>query len=274
MSVLNTLAFEQKYGPWAVIAGASHGVGAAFADQLAAKGLNCVLVARREEALNDLKDQLIDRHGIDVQVVALDLTLDDAADRLVAAVADRDVGLLIYNAGGDPYITRFLDTSAEDWGKLLRLNTQTIMQCCHAFGGRMVARGAGGVLLVGSQAALGGIRKLAMYSATKAFAMTFGESLWAEWKDRGVDVLNLLIGTVDTPTMRDAMVRQGIEDALTMQLAKAEDIAAIALRELANGPTLIHPDDLAEFAAGPHSGKARRDHVQRISAESALFIGD
>ncbi|PKM05861.1 MAG: short-chain dehydrogenase, partial [Gammaproteobacteria bacterium HGW-Gammaproteobacteria-5] len=119
-----------------------------------------------------------------------------------------------------------------------------------------------------------GVRKLAMYAATKSFAMTLGEGLWAEWKGQGVDVLNLLIGTVDTPTMRDAMVRQGIAGALTMQLAKAEDIAAIALRELPNGPTLIHPDDLAESPTGSHSGQARREHVLRISAESALFIGD
>lgn len=274
MSEQDTLAFTKKYGPWAVIAGASHGVGAALADQVAAKGLHCVLVARREEALTDLKNQLDDRYGVEVLVVTLDLTLDDAADRLVAAVADREVGLLIYNAGGDPYITRFLDTPVEDWCKLLHLNTRTIMRCCHAFGGRMVARGAGGVLLVGSQAALGGVRKLAMYAATKSFAMTLGEGLWAEWKGQGVDVLNLLIGTVDTPTMRDAMVRQGIAGALTMQLAKAEDIAAIALRELPNGPTLIHPDDLAESPTGSHSGQARREHVLRISAESALFIGD
>src|SRR3546814_8864272 len=82
------------------------------------------------------------------------------------------------------------------------------------------------------------------YTSLVRSAMTLGEGLWAEWKGQGVDVLNLLIGTVDTPTMRDAMVRQGIAGALTMQLAKAEDIAAIALRELPNGRSEEHTSEL------------------------------
>ena len=121
MSEQDTHAFTKKYGPWAVIAGASHGVGAALADQVAAKGLNCVLVARREDALTDLKNQLVDRYGVEVLVVTLDLTLDDAADRLVVAVADREVGLLIYNAGGDPYITRFLDTPVKRYSSGMKV---------------------------------------------------------------------------------------------------------------------------------------------------------
>lgn len=137
----------------------------------------------------------------------------------------------------------------------------------------MLERGQGGLLLVGSQAALGGIRKLAMYTATKGFALNLGESLWAEWKDRGVDVLNLLIGTVDTPTMRDAMVKLKIPDALTMTLPKAQDLALLALEELGNGPTLIHPEDtLVQVATAP--GPARRAHVLSKSAEAAVFIGN
>ncbi|HBX55663.1 SDR family NAD(P)-dependent oxidoreductase [Pseudomonas sp. UBA2684] len=267
------LAFKHKYGPWAVIAGASHGVGAAFAQQLAAHGLNCVLVARRADALATLQQQLVTRYGIEVVTLSLDLSHADATTRLVAAVAEREIGLLIYNAGGDPYITRFLDTSAVDWSALLRLNTQTVMECCHAFGGRMLERRRGGLILVGSQAALGGVRKLAMYSATKAFAMNLGESLWAEWKERGIDVLNLLIGTVDTPTMREAMVKLNIPDALSMPLAKAEDIVAVALRELANGPTLIHPEDVVASDPQAKPGLARHRHVLKKSAEAALFIG-
>lgn len=269
-----TLDFKRKYGPWAVIAGASHGLGAAFAEQLAARGINCVLVARRREVLADLRQRLIDRHGVEVLLVAQDLSHADAAANLLEAVADREVGLFIYNAGGDPYITRFLDTATDDWASLLRLNTLTVMACSHSFGGAMLDRGHGGLILVGSQAALGGIRKLAMYSATKGFALNLGESLWAEWKGRGVDVLNLLIGTVDTPTMRDAMVKLNIPDALSMVLPKAEDIAALALAELANGPTLIHPEDLSSAGEGVRPGSARRAHVLEKSAEAAVFIGE
>ncbi len=269
----DALAFKRKYGPWALIAGASHGVGAAFARQLAARGLNCVLVARRQDALDALRLELVAHHGVEVLVVSQDLSHADAASSLLAAVAEREIGLFVYNAGGDPFLTRFLDTSVEDWSSLLRLNASTPMACCHAFGGRMLGRGRGGVILVGSQAALGGIRKLAMYSASKAFAMNLGESLWAEWRDRGVDVLNLLIGTVDTPTMREAMVRLNIPNALSMPLPQAEDVVAVALDGLGNGPTLIHPDDLASGEPHRRPGVARREHTIGKSAEAAVFIG-
>lgn len=266
-------AFKHRYGPWAVIAGASHGMGAAFARLLAERGLNCVLVARRGEALAQLKSELQEQYAVEVLVVVQDLSRPDAGEQLLNAVGERDVGLFIYNAGGDPYITRFLDTSADDWSALLRLNCLTVMHCCHAFGAAMLARGQGGLLLVGSQAALGGIRKLAMYTATKGFALNLGESLWAEWKDRGVDVLNVLIGTVDTPTMRDAMVKLKIPDALTMTLPKAQDLALLALEQLGNGPTLIHPEDILDNGANA-PGPARRAHVLDKSAQAAVFIGN
>ncbi|RBL66862.1 short-chain dehydrogenase, partial [Pseudomonas sp. MWU13-2625] len=126
-------AFLHRYGPWAVIAGASHGVGSAFARSLAERGLNCVLVARRGDALAQLKNELEDRYAVEVLVVIQDLSHAAACERLQAAVGERQVGLFIYNAGGDPYITRFLDTSAKDWGALMRLNCLTVMQCSHAF---------------------------------------------------------------------------------------------------------------------------------------------
>ncbi|MGQ7859894.1 SDR family NAD(P)-dependent oxidoreductase [Pseudomonas sp. 32A] len=261
--------FVQRYGPWAVIAGASHGVGAAFAHQLAACGLNCVLVARRAEPLAELKAQLEREYAVEVLAVVQDLARHDACEHLVAAVGTRHVGLFVYNAGGDPYITRFIATPADDWERLLCLNSLTVMRCSHAFGGAMLERGRGGLLLVGSQAALGGVRKLAMYSASKGFALNLGESLWAEWKDQGVDVLNVLIGTVDTPTMREAMVKLNIPDALDMVLPQAEELALWALQNLAEGPTLIHPQDT--LCDSP--GQARREHVLATSAQAAVFIG-
>jgi len=267
-------AFKQKYGPWALIAGASHGVGAAFAQQLAARGMNCVLVARRQEVLETLRLDLVARYGVEVLTICQDLSHADATAKLFAAVGNREIGLVAYNAGGDPFITRFLDTGLEEWNSLLRLNASTPMACCHVFGGRMLERGRGGVILVGSQAALGGIRKLAMYSASKGFAMNLGESLWAEWQSRGVDVLNLLIGTVDTPTMRDAMVRLNIPDALSMPLPQADDIVAAALGGLGSGPTLIHPEDLAPVEPAQRPGSVRRAHTLGKSAEAAVFIGD
>lgn len=264
--------FINKYGPWALIAGASHGVGAAFAYQAAARGLNCILVARRQAALESLKSELQSRYGIEVLVLCQDLSTVDAAVRLEDGVERRQVGLMIYNAGGDPFISQFLNTSVDNWNRLLRMNTQTVMELSHAFGGKMVTRGRGGLILVGSHAALCGVRKLGMYSATKAFCLNFGESLWSEWKAHNVDVLNVLISTVDTPTIRDTMERLGIPEARTMTLPQANDIAETAFQKLAKGPTLVHPDDLA--ADHNSLGSQRRAQVQAKSEEAASFIGD
>src|SRR5690606_11220504 len=149
---------------------------------------------------------------------------------------------------------------------LLRLNCSTVTQCSHAFGAAMLERGQGGLLLVGSQAALGGIRKLAMYTATKGFALNLGESLWAEWKDRGVDVLNLLIGTVDTPPIRMAMFNRRFPDALTITRRKAQDLALRGLEDRGKGPTPILPEDpLVQGGTAP--GPARLAHVLSKSAE-------
>lgn len=261
---------KSKYGPWALIAGASHGVGAAFARTLASSGLNCILVARRETALEALRQTLVDDYGVKVLVIAQDLSQPDAISRIETQVAGREIGLLVYNAGGDPYITRFLASPRQDWASLLHLNGHSVMECCHVFGQPMVERRRGGVILVGSQAALGGIRKLAMYCATKAFVLNLGEGLWAEWKDQGVDVLNLLIGTVDTPTMRDAMVRLQVPDALTMSLPTAQEIVDTALDQLPHGPTFIHPEDTRD---GGLAGQARRAWVIEKTSEAAVFIG-
>lgn len=268
-------SFPHRYGPWALIAGASHGVGAAFAQQVAARGLNCILVARNQSALQSLKQQLESRYGVEVLTISQDLSAANATSRLLAATGTRQVGLLIYNAGGDPFISQFLNTDAERWKSLLRLNAQTVLEASHAYGGQMLARRRGGLILVGSHAALGGVRKLGMYSATKAFSLNLGESLWAEWKDQGVDVLNLLISTVDTPMMRQTMQRLNIPNAMTMQLPQADDIARLALQELPNGPTLVHPEDLVRRNDDePSPGHRRREHVVSKSAEAAVFIGE
>jgi len=265
--------FLGRYGPWALVAGASHGIGSEFTRQVAAQGLNCILVARNEDTLQSLKSSLEGEYGVKVLIVTQDLSAPDAAARLLRATGERQIGLLIYNAGGDPFISQFLNTDAESWMSLLRLNTQTVLETSHTYGKRMVERGQGGVILVGSHAALGGVRKLGMYSATKAFSLNLGESLWAEWKDRGVDVLNLLISTVDTPMMRETMQRLNIPDAATMNLPQADDIVRLALAALPNGPTLVHPQDLESPDGELSLGDRRREHVINKSAEAAMFIG-
>lgn len=265
---------RQQYGPWVLIAGASQGVGAAFAAKYAAMGINCVLVARRIAPLETLRDELVGAHGVQVQLLPLDLSEDGAGARLAQAVAQHEIGTFIYNAGGDPYITHFLDTPAPDWAGLIRMNTQTVMECCHAFGSKMVERGRGAIILLGSHSALGGVKKLAVYSATKSFGLNLGESLWAEWRDKGVHVLNLVIGATDTPHMRASLAKLNIPGADSYPLASPADVVDAALARLADGPTLIYPDDQNSAAGATPLGRRRGEHVLTMSATSALFIGD
>src|SRR5581483_11970248 len=120
------MGFAERYGPWAVIAGASEGTGSAFAHRVAAEGLNCVLVARREEPLNRLARSLRSQYGIECATAAVDLSADDAAARLTAAAGEREVGLFISNAGADSIGSLFLDAGIADWDALVRRNVLTV----------------------------------------------------------------------------------------------------------------------------------------------------
>ena len=190
-------AFRARYGPWAVVAGASDGTGAAFAEELAGRGVNVVLVARRGALL----DEVAARLDVETRVVVLDLSTDDAGAALAAATADLEMGLFIYNAGSDPRSLLLLDQSIDDLQALVRRNCATPLHGARHFGQKMVERGSGGLLLVSSFACWAGSAHIAVYGATKAFSTVLAEALWAEWKDRGVDVLALVLGATDTPTL-------------------------------------------------------------------------
>ena len=180
--------FAQKYGRWAVVAGASEGVGASLADQLAQRGLDLVLIARNESKLEELAATVSERHGVEVRPVVLDLTVPDISDRVAEATVDLEVGLLIYNAGAANRTTEFLDDSFEDSLKLIKLAGIGPVARARHFAPAMRERGRGGIVLVGSLACLAGASLLAVYSAVKAFNVNFAEGLWAELRPHGVDV--------------------------------------------------------------------------------------
>lgn len=140
----DTLAFKRQYGPWALIAGASHGsrrgIRPAIGGTRSELRAGCAAPGGPGNAAQGT-DSGAWRRGAGGQQ---DLSRADAADRLCAAVAQREIGLLVYNAGGDPFITRFLATTLDNWDSLLHLNASTPMACCHVFGGRMLSRGRGG----------------------------------------------------------------------------------------------------------------------------------
>jgi short-subunit dehydrogenase len=244
-----------RYGPWAVIAGGSDGIGASVARLLGERGVNVVLVARRPDALADVARTV----ASESRTVTVDLSTLDAADALIDATSDLEVGLLVYNAGADPYMSQFLDQPVEIWQEMVTRNCTTMLRVTHHFAGRMVARGRGGVVIISSGAAWAGGARLAVYGATKAFDLLLAESLWAELGSSGVDVLGMVLGTTDTPAFRRL-----VGGRLPPGVADPDDVARDLLDQLADGPTF--PPDASPLGAVP-----RRRAVELISQAAAAL---
>ncbi|MCX4091932.1 SDR family NAD(P)-dependent oxidoreductase [Nocardia sp. alder85J] len=250
--------FSRRYGSWAVIAGGSDGVGAAFADGLAARGMNLVLVARRTAVLDECAAAVTAKHPVQVRTVALDLAADTAIAALAQATADLEIGVFVYNAGSDTRSAEFLDRTLDDHRALVQRNCVSVLEAAYRFGGPMVTRGRGAVVLVTSGAAWAGGRTLSSYGATKAFDLVLGEGLWAEWRDHGVDVLSLVLGATDTPSLHRTM------DPGDRPLADPRDVAEQALDHLADGPTWIHGSD-NPTGGSPFGSLDRRSAVLAMS---------
>jgi uncharacterized protein len=220
--------FADRYGPWALVAGASEGVGASAARLLGERGINVVLVSRRQAALEAVAETV----RSSTRVLALDLSEPDAASQLIRGTADMEIGLLIYNAGADPNMARFLDKPLDVWQAMLTRNCTTVMASAHHFGGLMAERGRGGIALVTSGAAWAGGSRLAVYGASKAFDLILAEALWAELETSGVHVVAMVLGQTDTPALRTLLGGREIDG-----LADPDDVVRDMLDNLANGPT-------------------------------------
>ncbi|MDP3675330.1 MAG: SDR family NAD(P)-dependent oxidoreductase [Novosphingobium sp.] len=237
--------FAGRYGPWAVIAGGSEGVGASFAHQLAARGLNLVLVARKPGPLEETAAAVRAKHGVQVRTLALDLSHDGMLDAIRAVTDGLDVGTLIHNAGAASGPVALIDQPTENALANIRLNVigQTVL--AQHFARAMVARGRGAIVLVGSLGAIAGCKNLAVYAAVKSFTQTFAEGLWAEMKPHGVDAAALMIGRTRTP----ALERTPLHENTGVPAAEPDDVAAFVLANLAEGPVLVPPEHQASFDA-------------------------
>lgn len=260
----------EKYGPWAVITGASEGTGAAFAHRLADEGINLILVARREGPLENLASE-IRAKGVDCVTASVDLSADDAPDQIIDAAGDRAVGLFIANAGADTNGSSFLRGEVANWNKLVALNITTSMALCHHFGEQMIAREGGGIILVGSGACYGGLKGIAVYSGVKGFILNFSEGLWAELRHKNVDVLNLNLGRTDTPAHRKILEEKGVP--IPQGMALPEDVARIGLEQLPHGPIYNwgQSNDVSGYA--PTSPDVRRARILEIEKISAAYAG-
>lgn len=215
-----------RYGGWAVVTGASAGIGAAFAKALAREGMRVVLTARREEQLRALAAEL----GVETRVVALDLAAQGGAERLAAAVADLDVGVLVNNAGFG-YAGRFEALDAERLREMVALNCSAPMLLTRALLPRLRVRGRGAVVFTGSQAAKQPLPLHAVYAATKVFDAFLGEALWAELRGSGVDVIVVEPGSTETEF-------QAVAGEIPHEGQSPDEVVAIALERLGRQPSV------------------------------------
>lgn len=228
---------KEKFGPWAVITGASSGIGKEFARQIAASGINIVLVARREALLKEAGTEFSKEYGVRHRVVALDLSEDGFIGKLASVTDDLDIGLVISNAGtGSP--GRFLTNGRDEMATLLRLNTLAHLDIAHHFGRRLVKRRSGGLLFVGAMGADKGIPYMANEAGAKSYVKSFSESLHVEWKPLGVHVTVLPPGLTETAVLAKFGLVPG--DALTRPM-KVEQCVSEGLAAIQKNRSLIIP---------------------------------
>ncbi|MDY3552681.1 SDR family oxidoreductase [Gemmata sp. JC717] len=244
---------RERYGPWAVVTGASSGIGRSLAEQLAAAGLNTVLVSRSAEVLDHLAADLRNRYAVEARPLPLDLAGGNGIEPLAEATAALDVGLLVASAGFGTS-GAFLDSTLADELAMLDLNCRaTVAQSWH-FGKRFAARGRGGMILFGSVVGFQGTPYAAHYAATKAYIQSLGEALSVELAPFGVDVLTAAPG----PTRSGFAARAG----MTMGAALDPDtVAGSILAALGRRPTVL-PGLLSKLLAYSTFGLPRWARVR------------
>lgn len=221
-----------RYGPWGIVAGASEGLGAAFARGLARRGMNVVLLARRADVLEALADELRAAYRIEVRTVAVDL-----ADAGLGAIVQRttgtlEIGIAIYNAAYVP-VGEFVERPVEDLMRVVDVNVRGPVVFARLFAPPMVVRRRGAIVIVSSVAGLQGSPRLASYAASKAFGMVLAEGLWGELRRHGVDVIASIAGAIRTP----GYVRASRRDA--PGTVDAETFAETTIASLHRGPRIV-----------------------------------
>jgi len=224
-------AFKDLYGPWALVTGASAGIGAEFARQLAALGLNLILIARRQQRLKELAQELEDKNKIQARIVAIDLSRPDFLPEILAVTQRLDVGLVVNNAGFG-IAGKFLDHDIERELALLAVNCRAPLALTDAFGREMARRNKGGIIFVSSVSAYIATPFEATYAASKAFELFLAEAFGYEFRNTGVQVLALCPGSTDTEFHE-------ISGSSAVAPMPAQPVVKLALRKLGKKPVAI-----------------------------------
>jgi uncharacterized protein len=229
---VNATGFREKYGPYALVVGGSDGLGAAFAEGIARRGLNLVLVARQEDRLTATASRLRETSGVEVVTIAADVAdYQDVKKRL--GELNIPVGLLVYNAAYAP-IGPFEDTDEEQLLRATEVNVRAPLLLAKFLSAPMIARGRGGIILMSSLAGSQGSPNIAAYAATKSFNAILAEGLWSELKPHGIDVVACMAGAILTPGYQEAESAKPAPGTL-----EARVVAEHALNALGKGPIVV-----------------------------------
>lgn len=231
-----SISLKQKYGPVAMVAGASEGIGAAFSEYLASEGMNLVLIARRKEPLERLALSLAQEYSVTVDYITADLSDAAAPSKIKDSLNGTEINLLVYNAALS-YIGPFEMNSIEHHAAITRTNMLSPMSMVYLFGDSMLKNGKGAVILMASLAGFQGSGFLATYAATKAFNRVLGESLWYEWKNRGVDVLACCAGATSTDNFINT--KPGKNSFMAPAVQEPVEVVKECMKKLGKTPSTI-----------------------------------
>lgn len=233
--------FTQQYGTWALITGAAMGLGAEFALQIAQKGISIIAVDHNKEALEATVQRIQSQTKVSVRPIHLDLARTDFLEILLPQIEDCEVGLLVNNAGISK-IGYFTPQSKEFLSQQLHINTKVVLLLSHHFAQQMQARKRGGIIILSSGAGELSSAYNAAYSASKAFDLKLAESLWAELKPFGVDVLGFMPGPTKTP----GYIAQGGDGEGSMVMSVQTSVQQ-ALKALGRSPNYVAGSFLMRF---------------------------
>ena len=229
------MTWDERYGPWALVTGASSGIGAEFVRQIASRGLNVILVARRKDRMDDLARSVETGYGIATRVLDIDLLAPDAVACVQQGAAGLDIGLLVNNAGFGLSGT-FANQDARRQADMILLNCLLPVQLTQSFLPAMIERGRGGLIFQASTAAYQATPYLSAYGATKAFNLMLGESLSKEYREAGVDSLSLSPGFTSTEFADVA----DIDNAGLFRVATADAVVRAGLGAMGRKSSIVH----------------------------------
>lgn len=244
----NTQLIEQ-FGPWALVTGASSGIGAEFCRQLAAAGLNLVMVARRTSVLTQIAEEIKSTNPVSIKLVVADLSVPEEIQDLFDQTQSLDIGS-VFSVAGDGAMGAFHTVELPTLLKMIRVNIEAQVQLAHHFGCRILKQrqGRGGLLLTSSTTAFQGVPYAGDYAASKAYLLSLGEALHAELKATGVHVTTLVPGPTRTPGIGP---REDIDfSKIPMKPMEAEAVVSAGIRALARNKAVAVPGVMNKLMTG------------------------